>query len=111
MHRGIIVPMIAPKRESGSLSEIIIALMICSGFLVTLCALPLGLLWGTAIGEGWGLRLQVVAAVTVTIAAAGGALFGFGSVLNKLWLRRHGGQVDRENDDGSNQSPMNMPGR
>ena len=105
------VVMIAPKRKSRSLLEIIIALMICSGVLVALCALPVGLFWGSTIEEGWQLRLQVVAAVTVAIAAAGGALFGLGSILNKLWLRRHGGQVDRENDDTSNQSLMNIPSR
>ena len=105
MHRGILVRMTAPKREPRSLSEIIISLMICSGIMVSLCALPLGLFLGSTIDEGWGLWLQVAAAVTAAIAAAGGALFGLGSVLNRLWLRRHGGKVDRESCDASISQP------
>ena len=101
---GMMKSMDKPNKESRGVLEIIIGLMICSGVVVALGALPVGLFLGSMIDESWQLWLQVVAVVTAVVAVTGGAMYALGSVLNRLWLRRYG-RLDHREQSPSKKNP------
>jgi hypothetical protein len=71
------------ERATRRLGEFSLGLLIMTGFMMVLCALPTGLLAASRFTPDWYWALIAFLVTTSSVAVVGGLFVGLGSLLNR----------------------------